>query len=101
MADAPSVSPRRGPFQVISGLLLLAAARLQAWTQVQAYHYGYHPLLGVPLGSVHVFYHDHRVYWPWQALAWQWRWGGLWGRVGLVGSALLLLAVVVGTVWLV
>jgi type IV secretion system protein VirD4 len=88
-------------WRLVCGSLFLLLGGLIAWTQYLAYHYGYHAALGTPLWTAQHFYHRYGVYWPWQALVWQWRWGGVWWQVGLAGGSLGLGIGVALTVWLV
>ena len=82
----------RGAFLLVCGM--------QVWTQVAAYHYGYHPLLGAPLWSVRAFYRVHSLYAPWKVLVWRWQWGSPWLRLTLIGGMLVMLALAYGLRWL-
>ena len=87
-------------FRIIAGCLVLAVGGLWTWTQWEAYHYAYAPLLGTPWGHVRAFYQQHSLYAPWAGLVWRWRWGSPSLRLGIIGGGLALLCVSIALGWL-
>lgn len=83
--------------RLVFACTLLLLVSLQVWTQVRAYHYGYHPLLGVPLWTEILGGRTHALYAPWQVFVWQWWWGS---RVLLCGVGVGTLLGLTGLLWL-
>lgn len=86
--------------QRLIGVSILAVVGLWGWTQYHAYHYAYHPSLGVPWWTVRHFWTEHSIYAPWQGLIWAWRWGTLSTRLLLAGSVVASILMILGIVWL-
>jgi hypothetical protein len=88
--------------RLMVGGVLLALLGLQGWTQYLAYHYLYHPALGTPwwtLKGSRTLWASHSLYAPWMALVWEWRWGSVWLRLGLVGGVCGVLGLLVVVWW--